>query len=79
MTLPELLQYSVTYYFKFGVHLETRVRELIERYPDVSAPNFISWEGEQETKADTTEALRQLLADLRASFLLAIQEVPTNA
>lgn len=75
MTLSQLLQYSVLYRLKFGLHLETRVESLLQLYPDVSAPNFISWEGEQETGADTTAKLRELLSNLQVASTLAITEV----
>lgn len=46
---------------KFGFRLYTRLRNLSHKYPDVVAPNFLSWEGETITGADTTEKVRALL------------------
>lgn len=44
----------------FGVSLKSRVSELIERYPDVADPNWISWEGHSITNISTSEKLRIL-------------------
>jgi hypothetical protein len=52
------------YESRFKVSLAARVTNLLEKYPDVVAPNFLSWEGEALTGADTSAKLRDLLATL---------------
>lgn len=59
-------QIATVYWFRFHVQLEDRIRDLLTVYPDVSSPNFLSWEGEQLTGADTSARLRHFLAALRA-------------
>ncbi len=46
---------------RFGFRLFTRLGNLSHRYPDVQSPNWISWEGETLTGADTTAKVRDLL------------------
>ena len=48
------------YMVTFGWQLRGRLATLSHRYPGVVAPNFLSWEGEQLTGADTTEKVRAL-------------------
>ena len=48
------------YEARFKVSLAYRVADLLEKYPAVIAPNFISWEGEKLTGADTSDKLRAL-------------------
>lgn len=52
------------YQSRFGLSLKSRVRSLLAKHPAVVAPNFLSWEGETLTGADTTDKLRALLATL---------------
>lgn len=54
-------QMAREYRERFGFRLLTRLGSLSHRYPDVQAPNFISWEGESLTGADTTDKVRALL------------------
>jgi len=56
---PEAL--AQQYKDKFGFRLYTRLQVLAHRYPNVKEPNFISWEGQQLTGADTTAKIRDLL------------------
>jgi len=50
------------YAFRFrGASLRERVAELLAQYPDVRAPNWISWEGGTLTNVQTTARLRMLL------------------
>lgn len=53
------------YAARFGVSLRDRLADLLAKYPDVQAPNFLSWEGEIFTRADTSEKMRALLGALR--------------
>jgi len=48
----------------FGTSLYGRLRIISHRYPDVQHPDFISWEGEKLTGADTTFKVRKLLSKL---------------
>jgi hypothetical protein len=52
------------YEARFKVSLAARVTSLLEKYPAVVSPNFLSWEGEALTGADTSAKLRALLATL---------------
>lgn len=52
------------YEIRFGLPLIDRVQSLIAEYPDVTSPNFLSWEGEGLTGADTSAKLRDLLVAL---------------
>ena len=52
------------YEARFRVSLAARVADLLERYPEVAAPNFISWEGGTLLGADTSAKLRGLLSTL---------------
>ena len=45
---------------QFGFQLRGRLATLLHRHPNVRAPEFVSWEGESLTGADTTEKLRAL-------------------
>lgn len=58
MTPEEMAQ---EYRYRFGFQLRGRLSVLSHRYPNVSAPDFISWEGAELTGADTTEKVRALL------------------
>lgn len=55
------LEMAKTYQKKFGLQLRGRLQIISHRYPSVSPPNFISWEGAELTGADTTEKVRDLL------------------
>ncbi len=46
---------------QFGLSLHYRLKVLSHRHQEVIEPNFISWEGEQLTGADTTAKIRELL------------------
>lgn len=63
---------AAAYENKFGMSLKTRVSELLAAYPDVVEPNFLSWEGESITGADTTEKLQNLLTALNAAEALYV-------
>lgn len=54
-------QMALTYRHSFGFQLRNRLAILAHRYPDIVAPNFLSWEGETLTNADTSEKVRALL------------------
>ena len=56
-----------TYRAHFGFSLYGRLCILSHRHPDVTPPNFISWEGATLTGADTTAKIRQLLHQLNWS------------
>ena len=58
--LPLAEAYSIVY----GRALVPRIKELIREYPDVRAPNFLSWELEAAQGADTTAKLKALLAEI---------------
>lgn len=58
-------QYAIR--FRSPIALVGRVRDLLARYPDVAAPNFLSWEGEGLTHCDTSAKLRNLLAALESA------------
>ena len=69
MTLTEKREQAMRdaaqrYETRFGVKLADRMRDLIASYPDVIAPNWISWEGHRFTNAANTKALRRWLAVL---------------
>jgi hypothetical protein len=55
--------YAKAYLAKFGFQIRGRLATLLHRYPDVTEPNFISWEGAELTGADTTEKIRNLMKD----------------
>lgn len=57
---------AAVYERTFGVRLADRVGELLERYPDVVAPNWLSWEGHRITNAATTARLRDILTALQS-------------
>lgn len=58
------LPLATAYRIIFGRDLVERLHELIENYPDVTPPNFVSWELETYQGADTTAKLRALLAEV---------------
>ena len=57
---------SRQYAFRFphGPSLADRVAELLAKYPNVSAPSWISWEGGALTNCQTSDRLRALYAAL---------------
>jgi hypothetical protein len=55
---------AARYESTFGVKLADRMTELLAKYPDVTAPNWISWEGHRFTNAATSKALRNWLQSL---------------
>jgi hypothetical protein len=48
----------------FGVPLAERIAGLLAIHPNVTAPNWLSWEGHRFTNAANTRQLRAWLADL---------------
>jgi len=62
MTPTTVLQY--TYAARFRRDLRERVTELLVRYPNVVAPNFVAWEFGRESSCATSDELRGLLAAL---------------
>lgn len=55
---------AAVYERRFGVPLAERVAALLEAYPNVVAPNWVSWEGHVITNAATTARLREILTAL---------------
>ncbi|NBW66822.1 hypothetical protein EBR44_13815 [bacterium] len=53
-----------TYATRFQRDLRERVTELLVRYPNVVAPNFVAWEFGWESSCATSDELRELLAGL---------------
>jgi len=53
-----------TYAARFQRDLRERVTELLARYPDVLAPNFVMWEFGWDSSCATSDELRGLLASL---------------
>ena len=51
----------------FGFPLADRIRGLLNQYPDVQSPNWLSWEGHRFTNAATTAALRRWLGVLEGA------------
>jgi len=62
---PKLM--AKIYRERFGISLFGRLRIISHRHPNVVAPNFISWEGEPITGADTTEKVRNLMRQISYS------------
>lgn len=60
-------QMAAVYERTFRKPLRERVVELIQEYPNVEAPNWLSWEGYRITNIETTAKLRLLLAALEES------------
>lgn len=55
---------AVRYERQFPMRLSDRIEGLLAQYPDVIAPNWLSWEGLRFTNADTSAKLRRWYAIL---------------
>ena len=55
---------AARYESAFGKPLAERIAELLTSYPEITAPNWISWEGHKFTNAATSRALKTWLADI---------------
>ena len=56
---------ATRYALRFGGRsLRDRVAELVDRYPAIQSPAYLSWEGYAMTNCGTTAALKNLLATL---------------
>ena len=64
MDLPTPADKARFYQETFGLRLINRLRIIRHRHPNVTPPNFISWEGEPITGADTTAKVDALIHDL---------------
>lgn len=52
---------AAVYERRFGMRLVDRVKALLDAYPSVIAPNWLSWEGHIITNCATTRQLADLL------------------
>lgn len=52
---------AAVYERTFRVPLRERIADLLTQYPNVSSPDWISWEGHRITNAATSDRLAELL------------------
>jgi len=66
-TVAASLARQYAFRFPFGPSLVARLSGLVERYADLPAGAWVSWEGASLTQAETTAKMRALLATLTST------------